>query len=113
MRNVAVGLVLGAVLAMLAASGMGPRPAAYGQLGERTRNNGGGDLISFSWDAGNAEHVAVLDPQLRSMSIYEISRNSGAITLKSVRNVGWDLRLEDFNSTNPTPREIRSLVERR
>jgi hypothetical protein len=114
MRNVVVGFFLGAVLALLAASGMGSRPAAYGQLGDRARSNGSGsEWISFSWDAGNAEQVAVLDPQSRSMSIYEINRNSGAITLKSVRNVGWDLRLEEFNSTNPTPREIRALVERR
>ena len=114
MRNAVIGLFLGTVLTMLAASGVGSRPAAYGQLADRARGNGaGGELVSFSWDAGSYEQVAVLDPQLRALSIYEISRTSGAITLKSVRNVGWDLRLEEFNSTAPTPREIRSLVERR
>jgi hypothetical protein len=33
------------------------------------------------------------------------------LSLKSVRNVAWDLMIEDFNSANPTPREIRALTQ--
>jgi hypothetical protein len=114
MRNAWVGLCLGAVLSLVATGVWEARPTAWGQFPERSRTaNSGGDLVSFAWDSGNHEHLAVLDPQTRVMSIYEVNRTSGAITLKSVRNIGWDLQLEEFNSTNPTPREIRSLVERR
>jgi hypothetical protein len=114
MQNALTGLFLGAVLMLLSAGVLGSRPAAFGQFPERARGaNAGGELVSFAWDTGNHEHLAVLDAQSRVMSIYEVNRTSGTITLKSVRNIGWDLQLEEFNSSNPTPREIRSLVERR
>lgn len=114
MRNACVGLFLGAVLSLGLVGMRDSRPAAWGQFPDRARaTSSGSELVSFAWDSGNHEHVAVLDPQTRVMSIYEVSRTTGAITLKSVRNIGWDLQLEEFNSTNPTPREIRALVERR
>jgi hypothetical protein len=114
MRNALYGLCLGTVLTMLGAGLWEARPTAYGQFPDRPRTgNPGGELVAFAWDSGNHEHLAVLDPQTRVLSIYEVNRTTGAITLKSVRNLGWDLQLEEFNSTNPTPREIRSLVERR
>jgi hypothetical protein len=114
MQNALAGLFLGAVLMVLSAGFLESRPSAYGQFPDRARGRtSGGELVSFAWDTGTHEHLAVLDPQLRVMSIYEVNRTSGSITLKSVRNIGWDLQLEDFNSSNPTPREIRSLVERR
>lgn len=54
--------------------------------------------------------VALVDPRARVMSVYQIDRNSGEITLRSVRNVTWDLQLDEFNGTRPTPREIREQV---
>ena len=44
------------------------------------------------------------------MAVYHVDRATGKITLKSVRNVRWDLLLDEFNGTNPAPREIRALV---
>ena len=41
------------------------------------------------------------------------ANGSGQITLKSVRNVQGDLLMDDFNAGNPTPREIRSLLDSR
>jgi hypothetical protein len=47
------------------------------------------------------------------IAVYHVDRATGALSLKSVRNVHWDFQIEDFNSANPTPREIRALAEPR
>ncbi len=68
--------------------------------------------LGFEED-GAAPQVVIVDPNTRAMSVYQIDRTSGEITLKSVRNVRWDLQMEEFNGVSPTPSEIRSLLERR
>jgi hypothetical protein len=35
----------------------------------------------------------------------------GDITLKSVRNIHWDLQMVEFNTEAPLPREIRSMLD--
>ncbi len=41
------------------------------------------------------------------MCVYHIDA-SGVITLKSARNIHWDLQMEQYNGTSPLPRDIRS-----
>lgn len=60
-----------------------------------------------------ADLVALIDTRTRVMSVYRIDRGSGEITLASVRNVSWDLQLDEFNGTKPTPRDVRSLIQSR
>lgn len=59
------------------------------------------------------QQTTVIDVRTRTMAVYHITPQSGVITLKSVRNLGWDLQIDDYNSGKPQPREIRALVERR
>jgi hypothetical protein len=63
---------------------------------------------------GNAtsNQIALVDPKHKVISVYGIDRTSGEIKLKSVRKVEWDLQLDEFNGKQPSPREIRSNVER-
>jgi hypothetical protein len=63
---------------------------------------------------GNAtsNQIALVDPEQKVISVYGIDRTSGEIKLKSVRKVEWDLQLDEFNGKQPSPREIRSNVER-
>ena len=70
-------------------------------------------MLPLAADGLPIQPLVVLDPATRVMGIYHIDRATGQLSLKSVRNVHWDLQLEEFNSAVPTPREIRSLVERR
>lgn len=72
-----------------------------------------GELLALSMDVEGRQQVTVVDPRRQVMAVYHIDRNSGSITLRSVRNVQWDLVMEDFNSGNPTPREIRSIADQR
>ena len=63
---------------------------------------------------GNTSHeqIAVIDPKVRSVGVYQIDRATGEISLKSVRKIHWDLQLDDYNGRKPIVREIRSTVER-
>ncbi|MBM4000311.1 MAG: hypothetical protein FJ297_12380 [Planctomycetes bacterium] len=70
-------------------------------------------LIPMAWSTDQASFLAVVDPDRRAIAVYEVHRTSGSVTLKSVRNLTWDLQLEEFNTVNPTPRDIRAMVERR
>jgi len=45
------------------------------------------------------------------MAVYHVDRTSGALQLKSVRNLQWDLLIEDYNSGTPAPRDIRALKD--
>jgi hypothetical protein len=57
------------------------------------------------------QQLAVIDPETRSLAVYHIDTSSGEISLKSVRNIHYDLRMSEFNGTSPLPREVRSMVE--
>ena len=57
--------------------------------------------------------LTVIDPRLRVMSVYHIDLATGVITLKSVRNIQWDLQMSYLNNEKPLPQEIRSLLEPR
>ena len=71
-------------------------------------------LIAFSVQDGEGnQQVTLIDPEARTMSVYHIATATGEITLKSVRRFHWDLQMEEFNGTSPSPRDIRSLIERR
>lgn len=71
------------------------------------------DLIALSYDAGGTQQITVVDPRGRSLAVYHVDRVTGGLTLKSVRNIAFDLQIEDFNSNSPTPREIRALTDQR
>ena len=57
------------------------------------------------------QQITIVDPRQRVMAVYHVDRVSGALALKSVRNLTWDLLIEDFNSGTPAPRDIRALKE--
>jgi hypothetical protein len=57
--------------------------------------------------------LTVVDPRLRALSVYHIDLATGVITLKSVRNIQWDLQMSYLNNDKPLPQEIRSLLEPR
>ncbi len=108
---VVMGLV---VWALVAQRNQG---SAYGQqsgdplVGKVNSSSG---LLVLSSDATDGHQQLVLvDPKSQVMSVYHVDRSSGEISLKSVRNVRWDLLMDEFNGNSPSPREIRALVEQR
>ena len=57
--------------------------------------------------------LTVVDPRQRVLCVYHIDLATGKIALKSVRNIQWDLQINDLNNENPLPQEIRSLLDQR
>ncbi|MCA9211217.1 MAG: hypothetical protein KDA55_22815 [Planctomycetales bacterium] len=105
------GLV-GAVLAAMAGSEWRASVQAQTPLPARLEAMAAnGQLIALSSDVSQAyQQVTIVDPVARAMSVYHVDRASGEIALKSVRNIHWDLQMEEFNGVSPAPREIRSLL---
>ena len=112
MKSTVLGLLVGMAVTTLVATGWANRNYAVAQRGEVTS----GELITVSTmigDKGQTQQLTLIDPQKRVMSVYHVEPTSGAITLKSVRNISWDLLLSDFNAVSPLPREIPALLDTR
>ena len=119
MRGLWGGALL--VLAVLAAGivgfadAQGPRGGHERAAAERMsqdRTASSPDLLALSHDGPDGrQQITIVDPRQRVMAVYHIDRVSGALALKSVRNLTWDLQIEDFNSGTPAPRDIRALKD--
>ncbi|TWT42929.1 hypothetical protein [Botrimarina hoheduenensis] len=55
--------------------------------------------------------MLILDPVRQVVAVYQVDSALGVITLKSVRRIAYDLRLEAFNATEPTPAAIQKRTE--
>jgi hypothetical protein len=112
MRAAVLGIVGG--LTLLIAWGIGFPEASAQRPAAAPDRVATADLIALSFDSGEGrQQLTVVDPRSRVVAVYHIDRATGALTLKSVRNVHWDLQIEDYNSASPTPREIRLLTDTR
>jgi hypothetical protein len=107
------GVALGiAVVVLLVGVSMFSQAQAQRPVSQAERGQPG-ELLALSMDVEGRQQVTVVDPRRQVLAVYHIDRNTGAISLRSVRNVQWDLVMEDFNSGAPTPREIRSIADQR
>ncbi|MBX3427499.1 MAG: hypothetical protein KF688_17605 [Pirellulales bacterium] len=61
---------------------------------------------------GQPTQLTLIDPARRVLAVYHITRDSGEIHLKSVRNIQGDLQLEEFNGVPPLPKEILNMIRR-
>lgn len=60
----------------------------------------------------NGPHTALFfDPVRQVFAVYHVDSGSGQIMLKSIRNLTADLRLDQFNSSNPAPKDIQAMLE--
>ena len=55
--------------------------------------------------------LLVVDQQNRAMAIYHVDPANGTLTLKSTRDVRWDLMMEDFNGQEPRPAALKKMLE--
>ena len=123
MRGAALALVIGAGLVFAVGLAGMDRPTAYGQRpaganptasGSGFRTAQAGDWMALVGDSPDGrQQLMVIDTKSRAVGVYHIDRSSGQIVLKSVRNVQWDLQMDDFNGGAPTPQEIRLLLPSR
>jgi hypothetical protein len=55
--------------------------------------------------------LLVVDQQNRAMAIYHVDPANGTLTLKSTRDIRWDLMVEDFNGQEPRPAALKKMLE--
>jgi hypothetical protein len=55
--------------------------------------------------------LLIVDPIERHIAVYHVDTVSGALTLKSSRDISADLRLGDFNAQDPKPATLRKMLE--
>ena len=55
--------------------------------------------------------LIVIDPQLRNAAIYHVDGPGGTLTLKSTRDITWDLMVGDFNAQEPKPSALKKMLE--
>ena len=110
MKTVVIGILstVGLVWAAANAASAPPSASAPGKGSSEA-----GLIVMSAPLAEGGQQLTVIDPAQRVMCIYHIGPKNGEISLKSVRNISWDLRMTQFNGVNPQPEEIRSLVEQR
>ena len=111
MRNAVLGCIVcaGLVVATFVASRQ--FSPVYAQ--RPTAPPASGQLMALSADVEGGQIVTLVDPGARVMSIYRIDGATGEVRLTSVRNVHWDLQMDEFNGGSPSPREIRTLLHPR
>lgn len=57
---------------------------------------------------GGVTQVFLFDPAAQRLCVYHVDPNTGAIALKGVRNVSFDVQMMQFNSENPSPQDVRA-----
>src|SRR6185436_9692338 len=111
MRQAVIGFLLGAGLLTVVAFCFAPGNSV---LAQHTRASApqDSDVIALHWtdDGKHHETVVLVDPARKAMSVYQIDRVSGAVTLKSVRQCAWDLQMSAFNEIRPSADEIRGMT---
>lgn len=113
MRGAVIGGLVGAALAIAAVACWQQVPQASAQRVQYTGEQEG-QLIALPVDMDERRQmITVIDPQQKTLAVYHVEKASGKVSLRSVRNIRWDLHMEEFNGNSPSPQEIRSLLGRR
>jgi len=55
--------------------------------------------------------LLVVDQHNRALAIYHVDPANGTLTLKSTRDISWDLLVEDFNCQEPRPAALKKMLE--
>lgn len=70
----------------------------------------GGLIVHAAKTEDGGQLMIMVDPESRVLAVYHVDGSTGKVSLKSVRNIQWDLLIEEFNGGTPSPREIRTLI---
>jgi len=115
MKTTVLGALAGAGLVMALVGVLSDRGEVFAQRPATQWSNGvGAELIVVSETAEQGyQQLPVIDPNLQAMSVYHIDMSDGRITLRSVRNLHWDLQMLEHNAVSPLPRDLQALIQRR
>lgn len=109
----AAGCVCGAATVAVILAGV---VTAAQRAGRTLPQAGGGDPSHPLWtlatplDDGR-QMLLLVDQQNRTLAIYHVDPVAGTLTLKSTRDIRWDLMVEDFNCQEPRPAALKKMLE--
>lgn len=73
---------------------------------------GTGGLITHVQELeGKLLRIVVVDPNHRVMGVYDLGRENGEIKLRSIRNLNADLQMNQYNSEEPSPADIKKMLD--
>jgi hypothetical protein len=72
-----------------------------------------GDLAVVTLNSPTGDNLVVVDRQRKVMAVYRVDESGTTIQLRSVRDIRWDLMLEELNPSNPRPAEVRAMLPQR
>jgi len=55
--------------------------------------------------------LVAVDRETRHAAVYHIDVTNGTMTLRSTRNLAWDLLVDDFNGREPSPEALKNMLE--
>ncbi len=71
-----------------------------------------GPLWTMTTPLEDGRHLLlVLDQEQRAVAVYHLDPASGTLTLKSTRDIRWDLLVGDFNTQDPKPAALQKMLE--
>lgn len=113
MRHTVLVALASAAVAWLAVASFDDSGRASAQRATTLPEATGGLIALPTTLADGRQMLTIVDPRTRVLSVYQIDPAKGEIALKGVRNIHWDLQIDEYNGVSPLPAEIRSLVEQR
>ena len=66
------------------------------------------EVVSTTLPSGE-QQIVVIDVEKQAMAVYHVDAILGKVRLQSVRQLAWDLQMEQFNGQSPLPSEIRQM----
>ncbi len=95
-----LGLAAGSVLFAQRPGRPAAEPTSGGQL-----------WISATPLTEQRQLLIVIDPTLKNAAVYHVDTAQGTLTLKSSRDISWDLMVGDFNAQEPKPSALKRMLE--
>jgi hypothetical protein len=86
-------------------------PGAYAQ-NQQPIAGGAGVFIMPAQMATNVWGTYLLDVDSKTICAYQFFPGEKNLRLSAVRSYKYDTRLERFNTENPSPREVKAMVEK-
>ncbi len=70
------------------------------------------DMIAVSATVGDKfQMLSLVDPKQKVISVYRIDFATGNISLEAVRNFQYDQQLLQHNTKDPTPEQIKLMLQ--
>ncbi len=113
MRSTVVGFAVGLAIAILVGASFSSPGAVRAQRMDADPPVAARHPVLFTTTVDpQRQMLTVFDPETMALCTYHVEADSGEISLKSVRNLTWDMQMMELNGTNPLPQEIRSMLQR-